>query len=104
MTIGTPVVNKILTSLAAFTALTAAAAAADLPRRAAPPVFTPVPVFTWTGAYFGINAGYGFGTGNDSATTVVGVPRGATAASSLFVTGAGAPAAGVLAFNNRNSN
>ncbi|KQS52991.1 porin [Methylobacterium sp. Leaf361] len=49
--------TKLLASLAAFTALTAAASAADLPRRAAPPpVFTPVPVFTWTGAYFGINA------------------------------------------------
>ncbi|KIU36409.1 porin [Methylobacterium radiotolerans] len=53
--------TKLLASLAAFTALTAAASAADLPRRAAPPpVFTPVPVFTWTGAYFGINAGYAF--------------------------------------------
>ena len=45
--------NKLLTTLAAFTALTAAASAADLPRRAPPPVFTPVPVFTWTGFYFG---------------------------------------------------
>ncbi|MEE7490714.1 outer membrane protein (plasmid) [Methylobacterium oryzae CBMB20] len=53
--------TKLLASLAAFTALTAAASAADLPRRAAPPpIFTPVPVFTWTGAYFGINAGYAF--------------------------------------------
>ncbi|CAA2155454.1 outer membrane protein [Methylobacterium brachiatum] len=53
--------KTLLTSLAAFTALTAAASAADLPRRAAPPpVFTPVPVFTWTGFYFGINAGYAF--------------------------------------------
>ncbi|GJE58499.1 outer membrane protein [Methylobacterium trifolii] len=52
--------KKLLSTLAAFTALTAAASAADLPRRAPPPVFTPVPVFTWTGAYFGINAGYAF--------------------------------------------
>ncbi|WP_267361351.1 MULTISPECIES: porin family protein [unclassified Methylobacterium] len=49
---------KTLTSIAILTALTAAASAADLPRRAPPPAFTPVPVFTWTGAYFGINAGY----------------------------------------------
>ncbi|WCS23062.1 porin family protein [Methylobacterium sp. NMS14P] len=59
--------KKLLTSLAAFTALTAAASAADLPRRAAPPpVFTPVPVFTWTGAYFGINAGYAFDASSNS--------------------------------------
>lgn len=53
--------RTLLASLAAFTALTATASAADLPRRAAPPpIFTPMPVFTWTGAYFGINAGYVF--------------------------------------------
>jgi len=53
--------KRVLVALSAFTALTAAASAADLPRRAAPPpVFTPVPVFTWTGAYVGINAGYAF--------------------------------------------
>ena len=39
-------------------ALVGAATAADLPRRMAPPMLPPVPVFTWTGAYFGINAGY----------------------------------------------
>ncbi|WP_182179575.1 outer membrane protein, partial [Methylobacterium radiotolerans] len=51
-----------------------AASAADLPRRAAPPpVFTPVPVFTWTGAYFGINAGYAFDASSNN-TNSFGVP------------------------------
>ena len=79
--------KKLLTSLAAFTAMTAAASAADLPRRAAPPVFTPVPVFTWTGFYAGINAGYGFGVQDDLGPTrvvtidrrVVGGPAGGIA-------------------------
>ncbi|MEH3145558.1 MAG: porin family protein [Methylobacterium frigidaeris] len=67
--------KKLLSSLVAFTALTAAASAADLPRRVAPPpVFTPVPVFTWTGFYAGFNAGYGFATDdNRNRSTVVGV-------------------------------
>ena len=97
--------NKLLTSLAAFTALTAAASAADLPRRAPPPVFTPVPVFTWTGFYFGINAGYGFNAGNTTAPTVVGVSPG----NAIFAGPAvgGVPAgnrAGVLAFGNNSGN
>jgi len=66
---------KLLASLAAFTALTAAASAADLPRRAAPPpIFTPVPVFTWTGAYFGINAGYAFDASDRNTGNVFAVP------------------------------
>ncbi len=68
------IMKKLLSAFAAFTALTAAASAADLPRRAAPPpVFTPVPVFTWTGFYAGFNAGYGFGTDDRRGGTVVGV-------------------------------
>ncbi|SFT28199.1 outer membrane beta-barrel protein [Methylobacterium sp. yr668] len=67
--------TKLLASLAAFTALTAAASAADLPRRAAPPpIFTPVPVFTWTGAYFGINAGYAFDASDRKTGNVFAVP------------------------------
>ena len=50
--------------------LSGAALAADLPRRAAPPpIFTPVPVFTWTGFYAGFNAGYAF-TEADTVRTV----------------------------------
>ncbi|WP_342108853.1 porin family protein [Methylobacterium sp. SI9] len=49
---------KAILSAAAFASLTVAASAADLPRRALPPAPIPVPIFTWTGAYFGINAGY----------------------------------------------
>ncbi|MCJ2050054.1 outer membrane protein [Methylobacterium sp. J-070] len=50
--------HKFVLSVSAFAALTAAASAADLPRRALPPAAIPVPIFTWTGAYFGVNAGY----------------------------------------------
>lgn len=60
--------RKTIASLAAFTALTAAASAADLPRRAYTPPPPPVPVFSWAGAYFGINAGY-ITTTKDSVTT-----------------------------------
>ena len=71
------------------------ALAADLPRRAAPPpVFTPVPVFTWTGFYAGFNAGYGFdASSNSNAPTVLGLGP----ASTLVL----APTA--IAFQNRNS-
>jgi outer membrane immunogenic protein len=56
-------VNRITAPLAVFAALTATASAADLPRRALPPVPVAAPIFTWTGAYFGVNAGYIGSTG-----------------------------------------
>ena len=88
--------TKLLTALAAFTALTAAASAADLPRRAAPPpVFTPVPVFTWTGAYFGINAGYAFDASDRNSGNTFIVPGGAGG-----YTVSGAPVA--VTFRNRS--
>ena len=73
-------ISEGVTALAGI-AFAGSALAADLPRRAAPPpVFTPVPVFTWTGFYAGFNAGYGFDVGQNSNTyalptgTVLGSP------------------------------
>jgi outer membrane immunogenic protein len=65
-----------LLGLLAATALTtagiSAASAADLPSRAAPaPVFAPVPVFTWTGFYAGVNAGWGWNNGDDATSVAV---------------------------------
>ncbi|MBB2961669.1 opacity protein-like surface antigen, partial [Methylobacterium sp. R2-1] len=89
--------KSLLLASSALVAATVAASAADLPRRAAPPpVFQPVPVFTWTGFYAGFNAGYGFGTGDDNnAATVIGVGP----ASGLVAPGGIA----AIAFNNRRS-
>ena len=54
--------KKIILASVSLIALTGLATAADLPRRMAPPIYAPppLPTFTWTGAYFGINAGYAF--------------------------------------------
>ncbi|MDP4026091.1 porin family protein, partial [Methylobacterium sp. NEAU 140] len=99
--------TKLLTSLAAFTALTAAASAADLPRRAAPPpVFTPVPVFTWTGAYFGINAGYGFDASSNGGSRgfvqTAGDPVRQTLAGGLVPYRALNPLGSTLVYSNSN--
>ena len=60
--------------------LAGAASAADLPRRVAPPVFTTVPVFSWTGFYAGLNAGYGFDA-NNRRTTNYNLPAGSVVGS-----------------------
>ena len=45
-------------------ALAAPALAADLPRPVykAPSMYAPAPIFSWSGAYIGINGGYGWGS------------------------------------------
>src|SRR3954462_63316 len=61
--------KKLFLSSVALFGLSAAALAADLPRRQyvapAPVPVVPVPVFTWTGFYIGGNAGYGFSDNNN---------------------------------------
>ncbi|MGH6857792.1 MAG: outer membrane protein [Methylocella sp.] len=58
--------RRILLASAGAMALAGTAVAADLPSRAPPPVFLPPPpVFTWTGLYVGINAGYTWGASNN---------------------------------------
>jgi outer membrane immunogenic protein len=67
--------RRILLASAGAMALTSAAFAADL--RAPPPVMQP-PVFTWTGFYVGINAGYHWGdsTLNFTSTDTSGLAAG----------------------------
>ncbi|WP_114186610.1 outer membrane protein, partial [Microvirga aerophila] len=82
--------KKILLASVALFGFAGAAAAADLPVRAAPPapMIAAVPVFTWTGFYVGVNAGYGW-QNNDNNSSIF-VPAG------TFVT---APAAsGTITF------
>jgi outer membrane immunogenic protein len=90
----TPHMKKILLSSVALLGMAVAAQAADLPRRtmAPAPYVAAVPVFTWTGFYVGVNAGYGWsdnGNGDD---------RFRLGADSVFV----GSAPGVFTFRDNN--
>jgi outer membrane immunogenic protein len=63
--------KKILLTTVAMAAMTSMAHAADLPRKSVPILAAPVPLFTWTGFYIGLNAGYGF---SDNKTETTGTP------------------------------
>jgi outer membrane immunogenic protein len=66
--------KKLLVSSIAVTAMLGSALAADLPRRAPPPVYVPPPpVFTWTGFYVGVNGG---GIWNSNRVETVGLNAG----------------------------
>jgi outer membrane immunogenic protein len=80
--------KKILLSSVAFLGLTAGAFAADLPSRVVPAPIAAVPIFTWTGFYVGVNAGYGWGNNSDDVVFVapgtVAAPFGATTGTIAF--------------------
>ena len=55
----------LLAASAALAIVASTAHAADLPGRYAPaPAYSAMPVFTWTGFYAGLNAGYGWNVGD----------------------------------------
>ena len=62
-------IRKLLLSTTAAAAMIGSATAADLPSRRPPPPVAyvpPVPFFTWTGFYVGVNAGGAFRASNNN--------------------------------------
>ncbi|MGH6857537.1 MAG: outer membrane protein [Methylocella sp.] len=87
--------RRTLLASAGAMALTGAALAADLPSRAPPPVFLPPPpVFTWTGLYVGVNAGYEWSASNSVDVDTATVFNNTAALSAVGLTYGPAAAAG----------
>src|SRR3954447_5426433 len=92
--------KKLLLSSIAATAMVGSALAADLPRRAPPPVYVPPPpVFTWTGFYVGVNGGGIWTNSRDFVTT--GTNLGATGFAPSWSVAAAAAATNVITTDNR---
>ncbi len=92
--------KRTLLITAALAALTCGgvASAADLAvARAAPSIFAPAPVITWTGFYVGVNGGGGWGTTNH---TFTGVAGGLTASTGNFNVNGGV-AGGTVGYNHQ---
>jgi outer membrane immunogenic protein len=68
--------RKVLLTTVSLVALGGTALAADLPSRKYAPVapVVIVPVFTWTGFYVGVNAGYAWNTNSDDNANLYGYP------------------------------
>jgi outer membrane immunogenic protein len=58
--------KKFLLSTVALVGFAGVASAADLPRQLPPPPPPIVPLFTWSGFYFGVNAGAAFSTNDNN--------------------------------------
>ena len=94
--------KKLLLSSVALLGLTVGATAADLPRQTvvAPPPVIPVPVFTWTGFYVGVNAGGAFSTNNNDNFCAGGFDCFGGSGLSVQTTGGLAPAVPLTGFNS----
>jgi outer membrane immunogenic protein len=64
--------KKLLVSVATLALTAGSAFAADLPSRKDAPILPPPPPPMWTGFYAGLNAGYGFGTNDNTQSVGVG--------------------------------
>lgn len=68
--------RRSLLAVLALTAIALPAIAADLSSQSGAPYYAPPPLFTWTGAYVGANASFGFGRYTSGGNTFFGAADG----------------------------